>query len=417
MMSRVIFHIDVNSAYLSWSAAYKLQQGAELDLRTVPSVVGGDEKSRHGIVLAKSMPTKVYGIQTGMPLRDAYQLCPELIVVPPNYHLYLKASAALLEIIECYSPTIQRFSIDECFVDFTHMVRTLGDPITVANEIRTRIEQELGFTVNIGISCNKILAKMASDFTKPNRVHTLFPEEVAEKMWPLPVRELFMVGRQTEKKLHKIGIMTIGQLANAPLPVLQSHFKSFGLLIHSYANGIDPSPVRKSNHEVVKGMGNSTTAPFNLETYQDANQVLLSLAESVGMRLRIAKVCCGLITISTTTTEFEYRTHQRKLDVATDSTSYIYEISKQLLAEIWKMQPLRKLGIRASDLQDNDYIQTCLFENFPFEKQKLVDQSIDAIRERYGNKAIMRASFLHSGIKPINGGVSDEDYPVMTSIL
>lgn len=419
-----IFHVDANSAYLSWSAVHSLQQGNQVDLRTIPSVVGGDELSRHGIVLAKSMSAKPYRIQTGEPLRDALAKCPSLVVVSPDYDLYMKASNAMVEILRKYSPGVQRFSVDECFLDYTNMESHFGDPIEAANDIRIRIKQELGFTVNIGISSNKILAKMASDFTKPDKVHTLYPSEIGYKMWPLPVRDLFMVGIQTEKKLFKLGIRTIGQLANADTQMLYSHFKSYAYMIQNYANGIDSSPIRNDNREIVKGIGNSTTVPFNVEDSETAYKVLISLSESVGMRLREAKLSAGLISISICTSEFHYLSHQRKLDIYMDSTSYIVNICKQLFNELWNGSPIRKLGVRVSELCCNDYDQLSLLEfgTFNFDKHKQIDKSIDKIRGRYGTKSIFRASLLHSGLSPVIGGtigkeIGEEEYPVMTNIL
>lgn len=416
-LSKVIFHIDVNSAYLSWMAAYRLQQGSSIDLRDIPSVVGGDELSRHGIVLAKSIPAKKYGIKTGNPLRTALEQCPKLIIVPPDYYLFQKASKAMMTLLHDYSPDIQQFSVDECFMDFTNMETLLGEPVEVAHTIRKRIKNELGFTVNIGISTNKILAKMASEFEKPDKVHTLYPDEVEEKMWPLPVGELFMVGRQTEKKLKALGINTIGELATMNLRTLQSHFKSFGLMIYQYANGIDSSPVRTGKATPVKGVGNSTTVPFDVVCVDEAYKVILSLCESVAMRLRAGQYSAGLLGVHIVTKEFAGMSHQRKLAVATDSTSYLYSIAKVLFDELWDGTPIRKLGIRASELQDNGYYQNSLFEPFDFEKQKEIDKCIDDVRSRYGKNKIIRASFLHSGIKPINGGIGEEGYPTMTSIL
>ena len=259
---RIIFHLDVNSAYLSWTAAHRLQQGHTLDIRTVPCVIGGDELSRHGIVLAKSIPAKKYGIQTGNPLRLALEQCPKLMVFPPDYELYAKASKAMVSILREYSPKVQQFSVDECFMDYTSMSHLFGDPMEAAYSIKNRIRDELGFTMNVGISTNKLLAKMASDFSKPDKVHSLWKHEIPAKMWPLPVSDLFMVGRQTAKKLYQLGILTIGDLAHTPLSILTTHFKSFGILIHQFANGIDAATVKSSNFEVVKGMGNSTTVPL-----------------------------------------------------------------------------------------------------------------------------------------------------------
>ncbi len=414
---RIIFHIDVNSAYLSWSAAYNLQQGSKIDLRTIPSVVGGNEKSRHGIVLAKSIPAKKYKIITGEPLRDAYSKCPDLTCVPPNYYLYMKASSCMMEIIKEYSPTIQRFSIDECFLDYTHMDAHFGTPLKAAHEIRNRIKKELGFTVNIGISNNKILAKMASDFLKPDNVHTLYPHEIPNKMWPLPVRDLFMVGRKTEIKLNNLGIYTIGDIANTSDDILYSHLKSHGILIKNYANGIDNSIVRKNNHEIVKGMGNSTTISFDVEDKETAYKVLLSLTESVCMRLRVAKLTAKLVSISITTKDFFHKSHQRKINTSTNSTTYVYEIVKILFNELWKKNPIRKLGVRVSELSCDDFSQISLFDSTLLEKHRLIDNSVDYIRNKYGNNSIQRATFLHSGINPVTGGVGEEDYPVMTSIL
>lgn len=419
-----IFHIDANSAYLSWSAVHQLQQGNPVDLRTIPSAVGGDELSRHGIVLAKSGPAKPYNIQTGEPLRDALMKCPSLVIVPPNYSLYMKASNAMVEVLREYSPKIQRFSVDECFLDYTGMEIHFGDPLKCAHVIKERIKKELGFTVNVGISSNKILAKMASDFSKPDKVHTLYPHEIQEKMWPLPVRDLFMVGNKTEKKLLGLGIKTIGQLANANTKMLYSHLKSYAYMLQNYANGIDLSPVRINNRETVKGIGNSTTVPFNVEDTETACKVLMSLSEMVGIRLRDIGLCATLIGISITTSEFKYLGHQKKLPLAMDSTTYIHNVCKQLFNELWDGSPIRKLSVRVSELCGNDYVQLSLLEfgTFDFDRHMKIDKSVDEIRKRYGTKSIFRASLLHSGLSPVIGGtvgkeIGEEEYPVMTSIL
>ena len=412
-------HADANSAYLSWTAADRLHRGNPVDLRKIPAVVGGSEKSRHGIVLAKSIPAKQYGIKTGEPLRDARQKCKDLVSVPPDYDLYMKASAAMVEILQEYTPKIQRFSIDECFFDYDDAATGI-DPVTIAEEIKGRMLTELGFTVNIGISTNKILAKMGGELKKPNMVHTLFPEEIQEKMWPLAVGELFMVGRRTEAKLKMMGVKTIGDLATINSKILYSHLKSHGYLIQAYANGIDNSPIRKSNHEIVKGMGNSTTVVFDVLYRSEASKVLMSLAETVAARLRNAQLCAGLISVSIRSTEFTSGGHQRKIHVATDSTTYIHRIAMELFDELWNGKPIRKLGLRVSDLYTNEYVQLSLLEQFDFEKQKKIDSAVDAIRGRYGSSAIFRASFIDSGLRPTTGGVQDDGddtYPLMTSLL
>ncbi len=416
-MSAIIFHIDVNSAYLSWTAAWQIHNGASVDLRDIPSVIGGDELSRHGIVLAKSIPAKAYGIKTGNPLREALAQCPELTIVPPDYYLYSKASKAMVALLREYSPKVQQFSVDECFLDYSNMAHLFGSPIEAAYEIKNRVEKELGFTVNIGISTNKLLAKMASEFEKPNKVHTLYPEEIPEKMWPLPVDELFMCGHKTSAKLRKMGIETIGQLAQTPKADLEYHLKSFGLMMHAYANGIDHSPVRKSNFEVIKGIGNSTTVSYDVLKQEEAYLVLLSLCESVGMRLRQGSFCAGLVAISIVSYEFGASSRQRKLDVATDATSYITDIAKELLDELWDGTPIRKIGVRVSELQQNTYHQLSFFTDFDFVRHRQLDTTVDDIRRKFGKKAIVRASFLHSGLSPVTGGIGEDGYPVMTSIL
>lgn len=417
-MATYIFHIDVNSAYLSWIAVHRLYHlGHTLDLRTIPAVVGGDELSRHGIVLAKSLSAKAYGIRTGEPLVAARQKCPNLTIVPPDYQMFLKASMAMVKVIRSYSPKVQQFSVDECFVQYDTEGKKEQDPVVIANHIREHIKEELGFTVNIGVSTTKILAKMASDFQKPDRVHTLFPDEIKTKMWPLPVTDLFMVGTRTAAKLYGMGISTIGQLAAMDTDILYQKLKSYAYLIQGYANGKDDSEVRGTNQPIVKGMGNSTTVKFDVDDPQVAYGVLLSLSESVGARLRQGEFCAGLISVSIVSTEFGYKIHQRKLDVAMNSTTYIHRIAKELFDELWDGKPIRKLGVRASDLHSNDYVQMSIFENYDFERDRHLDKAVDMIRGRYGTGAIQRASFLHSGMKPMTGGMGEEGYPIMTSML
>jgi Nucleotidyltransferase/DNA polymerase involved in DNA repair len=417
MAKRYIFHIDANSAYLSWEAVYRLQHGDSLDLRTVPSVVGGDPATRHGIVLTKSIPAKKFKIETGETLYSACQKCPDLIIVPPHYSLYRQCSDAMVEILKEYSPSVQRFSIDECFLDFSGMELFSDDPTKTAYEIKERIRNELGFSVNIGISTNKLLAKMAGELKKPDMVHTIFPEEIAEKMWPLPIEELFMVGRATSQKLRDRNIKTIGELANYDVKIIKQFLKSHGLLVWNYANGIDYSPVRTEGTIEIKGMGNSTTIPFDVEDRTNAHLVLLSLVESVSARLRQANVLARLVSVSFRTNEFYGCSHQRKLYKATDCTDEIWEIACELFDELWNGQPLRHMGLRVSELCQNDFYQTSLFSK-NYDKRRKVDSTVDTIRSEYGSSAIFRSAFLNSGLHSITGGVvENEDYPMMTSLL
>jgi DNA polymerase IV len=414
---RTIFHIDVNSAYLSWTAAYRIQHGGNIDLRDFPSVVGGDPLSRHGIVLAKSIPAKKYGIQTGETLFTARQKCPGLIVVPPKYDLFMQCSNALVNILKEYTDKIQRFSVDECFLDFTGTENLYKDPISLAHEIKDRVKNELGFTVNIGISCNKLLAKVASDFQKPDKVHTLFPTEIPEKMWPLPVEDLFMVGRATTAKLHKLNIFTIGDLANHDLNILKFYLKSHGNLIWNYANGIENSSVRASNYISMKGIGNSTTIPYDVEDKETAHMVLLSLTETVSMRLRNSHNCCRLVSIGIKTSDFAYHSHQRKLSCATDSTNKIAKVVYKLFDEAWRGESIRHLGVSVSELCSNELHQVSFFDDKAYEKNRKLDRAMDEIRMKYGSNALVRSVFVNTGLKPMSGGIGEDSYPMMGSIL
>lgn len=415
--NRIIFHIDVNSAYLSWEAVYRLQHGESLDLRDVPSVVGGDPVTRHGIVLAKSIPSKKYKIQTGETVFQAQLKCPELIVVPPRYDHYIHASNAMMELLQEYSPKVQRFSIDEMFLDYTYMDEHFGDPVTAACSIKDRIHQELGFTVNIGISTNKLLAKMASEFEKPDKVHTLFPEEIPDKMWPLPVGELFMVGRATLPKLQKRGIFTIGDLAQTDLSLLKHWLKSHGLLLWGFAHGYENSKVTNDNFPM-KGVGNSTTTPWDLDDLRSIQMYLLSLTEMVALRLRDAGKCARVLSLSLRDKDFTSYSHQRKLDIATNSTTVLFTYGCRLLEEMWRGEPIRHIGLRASELQGDDFYQSSLFQP-PVEKYRAIDEAVDKIRSKYGSVAIMRSSQLYTGLYPVMGGVlgDEDDYPMMSSIL
>jgi Nucleotidyltransferase/DNA polymerase involved in DNA repair len=407
----------VNSAYLSWEAVHRLQHGDPLDLRTVPSVVGGNQETRHGIILAKSIPSKNYGIVTGESLFAAKLKCPNLIIVPPNYYLYMQCSSAFGDILREYSPLVEQYSIDEYFLDYIGMEKVLGDPIAAAYHLKDQIREQLGFTVNVGISSNKLLAKMGSELKKPDRVHTLFPEEMPVKMWPLPVAELFGVGRATAPKLNDRGIYTIGDLANADPNQLKLFLKSFGFLIWNFANGRDESFVKINRRPIIKGIGNSTTIAFDVTDTPTAHLVLLSLVESVAARLRQADYLAQLVSVSIRTNDLYSYSHQRKLYTPTDSTNKIHKIACDLFDEIWKNEPIRHLGVRVSELCTNSFIQPSLFEQ-DIEKQRAMDHAVDEIRSRFGLRSVMRASFLHSGLSAISGGtVTDEEYPMMSSLL
>ena len=415
MEERVIFHIDVNSAYLSWTAVRMLQLGETTeDIREIPSIVGGNTDERHGIVLAKSILAKRYNIKTGEPVVDALKKCPNLKIFKPNYRLFMDRSNAMYNLLYEYSPKIQRYSVDEVFIDMSHFKENYMEK---AIEIQNRIRSELGFNVNIGISTNKLLAKMASDLEPKNAIHTLFKEEIQNKMWTLPVDNLFMVGRATKSILDKLNINTIGELANFDIGILESIFKSHGKVIYNYANGIEESSVRKYNYINVKGIGNSTTIAWDVTSKEEALKIILSLTESVCIRLRNNKSLCKVISISIKGFNFERYIHQRTLSNYTDCTEEIYKEIVKAFNESWRGEPIRQLGVRVTNLCSNEFFQSSLFDSKKLEKQRALDKTIDSIRERYGNYSVIRSTFLHSGIKAINGGNGEDNYPMMGSIL
>ncbi|MDO4340382.1 MAG: DNA polymerase IV [Eubacteriales bacterium] len=404
MQERVIFHIDVNSAFLSWESVYRLRELHEkVDLRTIPAAIGGDEKKRRGIILAKSISAKQCGVRTGESILEARRKCPGLYVAPANYELYKRNSQAFMEILREYSPDVEQYSIDEAFMDMTGMQALFGEPVKAANTIKDRIRDELGFTVNVGISGNKYLAKMASDFTKPDKVHTLYPEEIQEKMWPLPVGDLLFAGKSTVKKLEAMGIRTIGQLARTDLKILQDTLKKQGESLWNFANGIDFSMVQPVP-EMNKGYGNSTTISFDVTDEEAAKTVLLALAESVGARLRRDQVKIQVVSVSIKDNQLKRMSHQRVLPEATDVTNEIYSAACELFDELWDGRPIRLLGIQTSRAKEEEARQLSLFDDGGHDKWEQMDQAVDKIRQKYGRDAVKRASFLKDS--SINKGFS-----------
>lgn len=400
MQKRVIFHVDVNSAFLSWEATERLKGDPNgVDLRQIPSAVGGDIKQRHGIILAKSEPAKKYKVKTGEPITDARKKCPNLVLVPPRHDLYREYSQAFLSILREYTPDVEQYSIDEAFMDMTGTELLWGEPLQAADRIRERIWQELGFTVNIGISENKLLAKMASDFQKPNRTHTLFKREIEEKMWPLPVSDLFFVGGATAKILNDMGIYTIGQIAKTSPNFLRLHLKKQGDVVWAYANGIDDSPV-ETEPEQNKGYGNSTTMSYDVRDPIEAKQVLLALCENVCTRLRRHHVKAECISVEIKSSTFVRTSHQRMLLSPSNVTNEIYENSCRLFDELWDGSPIRLLGVSASKVTDeSEPSQIRLFTGKNYDKQAKLDQAIDTIRGKYGADSVKRAVFQKNTAK------------------
>lgn len=389
------FHIDVNSAYLSWTAVHMLEQGETIDLREIPSIIGGDREKRHGVVLAKSIPAKRFGVKTGEPITDSLKKCPTLMIVPPNHQLYDSYSKKLIHFLESYSSEISQYSIDECFLTYTPIQGSDMPAVKAARSIKDAIKDTFGYTVNIGISTNKLLAKMASDFEKPDKVHTLFPEEIEAKMWPLPVRELFMVGKSTAARLELLGIRTIGELAKINPDILVSHLKSHGRTIWEYANGIESSTIDTHMKETKdSSIGNSTTISYDVESSSDARHILLQLAETVGRRLRKASFLAGMVSVEIKYSTFETVSHQKQLITPSNTTDVIYQAACQLFDELWNGNPIRLLGIRTSKLTSDGMVQMNLFDMEKNDKLRKLDKALDSIRKKYGEDAVIRGSLM-----------------------
>ncbi len=423
-MNTIIFHIDVNSAYLSWSALKRLEAGDTVDLRTIPSIVGGDMQKRHGVVLAKSIPAKKYGITTGEPIVNAMRKCPSLVLEAPDHQLYHQRSRQLMEYLAGVCPEIEQLSVDECFMDYTPIKDRFSSPEAAAMMIKEQVKERFGFTVNIGISDKKVLAKMASDFQKPDRVHTLYSHEIKVKMWPLPVSSLYMCGKSSVQALLKLGICTIGDLAQADRNVLYSHMKSHGILLWEYANGIDDSTVSSAPSEA-KGIGNSTTLPKDVTDREEAHNCLLALSDSVAKRLREAGQLAGIINVEIKYSSFRTASHQMALSPPSNTSQILYQTACRLFDELWDEEPIRLLGIRSAKLVDHAQpTQLSLFDLIPQkdgssanglqsaahadtfpglknspahpsrEKLAALDQTLDTIRKKYGEQAVIRGSLL-----------------------
>ena len=398
-MNTVIFHIDVNSAFLSWSAVHKLNNGSPLDLRTVPSVIGGDSSKRHGIVLAKSIPARKFQIKTGEPIVHALRKCPNLIIEPPDHEMYESCSAKLMALLMDFCPEMEQVSIDECYLDYSQIAHRYSSYMEAAILIKETVCRTLGFTVNIGISDRKVLAKMASDFEKPNLIHTLFSYEIASKMWPMPVDSLYMCGKSSVEVLKKLGITTIGDLAKADPDILTSHLKSHGKLLWEYANGIDTSNI-EIVREQLKGIGNSTTMVQDAVTYEEARKVLLGLCETVSHRLRESGKLACMISVEIKYSTFQSVSHQKMLAVPANGCNCLFENACILFQEIWNSNPVRLLGVRTSKLVPLETpIQLSLFDTEQTksvsQKQLKADRLMDEVRNKYGSDALVRGSLYH----------------------
>ncbi|MBR1659129.1 MAG: DNA polymerase IV [Oscillospiraceae bacterium] len=401
-MERLIFHIDVNSAFLSWEAARRVRNGED-DLRLVPSCIGGSPETRRGVVLAKSIPAKKYKIKTGEPLSMALRKCPSLLIASPDFRLYSACSKAFKDICRSYAPAVEEFSIDECFCDFTGTGRTYPDPMALAHEIKDRIREELGFTVNVGVARNKLCAKMASDFEKPDRVHTLFPEEIPEKLWPLPVGDLLFIGGSSARKLEKADIRSIGDLARATPRILKPILgEKLSLQAWRYANGLDDSPVRTEREEP-KGYSNSVTLEDDVTDMETANAVLLALVDSVSAHMRADGNRAYGVSVTIRYLDFKTRSHQCTLDTPADTTREIYDAARLLMTELWKdRRPLRLMGVALTRLtKEAPGEQLSLFEQETPRnraRDRRLDQTVDRLRNKFGSDIIRRGTVAERGI-------------------
>ena len=388
-------HIDVNNAFLSWMAIYLLKSGVNEDIRLIPAVIGGDESTRHGVVLAKSNIAKQFGIKTGETIYQAKRKCPQIRIFPTKHEMYKEYSDKLYNLLLTYTNRIERFSIDECFIDFSDIIKSRKDFMKLAIELSEKIKKELFFTVNIGLSDNKILAKMASDFEKPDKIHTLYKDEIEEKMWILPVEELFMVGKKSAVKLKSIGIIKIRDLALSNKKILIRRFGKFGATIWENANGLNNEEVIYEE-ESPKSIGNSFTLAKDCSNIDELNKVLLTLSEKVGYRLRKSKLKAYTIGIQLKTSEFITFSHQKKIHTPTNNTHEIYVESKKLLKMYYQNQTIRLIGIKLDNLTDNEFNQISMFEQQTIKKEKnsKLDNVIDNIKDKYGYDSITLGSIM-----------------------
>lgn len=390
-MERIIFHIDVNNAFLSWTALDLLNQGYKYDIRDSYAVIGGDPKARKGIVLAKSNACKKLGIYTSMTLYEAKKKCSVLKIYPPNYKFYSEMSNKLFDLLSKYTPDIEIASIDECYLDYGKVKSLYGDEYEFATKLQKEIYETLKFTVNIGIANNKLCAKMASDFSKPNKIHTLYANEVESKMYPLPINDLFMIGKKTSEKLMNLGIKTIGDLANFPYDKLYPHFKNQAKFLINQARGIDDSIV-DSETFIPKGISNEITLEKDITTKEELYPYLMSICEAISVRLRRQKKYATVICVILKDNYFKRKSHQKKLVNATNVTSDIYKFAKEILEEMWNDERIRLIGVRLDKLVDNVMYQASLFDSDNNIEESKVDNVIDILKQKYGNKIITKAS-------------------------
>ena len=392
-MERIIFHIDVNNAFLSWTAIYLLEHGYKVDIRKIPSIIGGDEKERRGVVLAKSPIAKKMGIVTGEPIFQARKKCPNLQVFPANREWYQIESRKFKDYLKQYSPNIEEFSIDECFVDMTGTNYLYKDYVALAHKIKDEIKNMYGFTVNVGIGNNKLCAKMASDFEKPDKVHTLLKDEIASKLWPLDVKELFMVGKKTSEELHRMNINTIEQLAHTDYKKLEKIFKKQAEYLKNASWGIDNSEVNEENYHKDNSISTTRTLKYDTDNTDKLKECLLEQTERVSRELREKKKYASTVAVIFKDKNFNAYSAQEKLDNPTDNTKEIYKKVINIFDKNFKKEALRLIGVRLSDLNEIKNEQISIFDAVIEEKKdNEIEHTIDSINKKFGSEVIISAS-------------------------
>lgn len=391
-MERIIMHIDVNNAFLSWTALYLLKNGSKYDIRNSYAVIAGDESRRAGIVLAKSTPAKKLGIKSGETIYEARKKCRVLKIYQPNFKYYNEMSNKMFNLISKYTPDIEIASIDECYIDYTKIKTMQGEPLEFAKKLQKEIYDQLGFTVNIGIANNKLCAKMASDFTKPYKIHTLYENEIQEKMWPLEVGELFGIGKKTVPKLNKINIFTIKDLANSKTEELYKYFKNQSKSMINWAKGIDDSPVI-SKPRIPKGIGNEITLEHDITDINEIYKYLLLLSEKVGERIRKQNKYANVIVVILKDNNFKKYSHQKKIETPTNNNEEIYNMAKIILREIYENEKIRLIGIRLDNLTDKKIKQVSIFDKL--EDENKIDEVVDKLNNKYKN-IIKKATLLNT---------------------
>lgn len=402
MLGRNILHVDCNAFYAS------VEQQRHPELQDKPIAVCGSQEERHGIVLTASYPAKRRGVKTGMAIWQARQYCPELIVVPPDMSEYMRISRLARDIYERYTDQVEPFGLDEAWLDITGSTGIFGSPMKIAEEISERVKFELGITVSIGVSDNKVTAKLGSDYKKPDAITRIERDNYADIVYPLPVEDLLYIGPATSKKLRSVGISTIGKLAEAPEDFLHRRLGKMGQILSTFAKGLDVSPVQKTNHiAAIKSVGNSATTPRDLVNDDDVHLMCILLAESVGARMRELASKCTVVEISVRDTELHSFSRQRKLRSPTCSSLEIADAALELFRANYRWElPIRSIGVRVAGLiEANECDQLSLFlDDTRRQKREQIEGAVDRIRDRFGYMSIQRAAIFAdpqlAGINP-----------------